>query len=79
MLFRHNSEIQTRQKNGNLPLNGSPEDMANTLDKDFSKILQKVKIAKSYHSGVASLYISMRNVIIITTSSKEIQEIRVLR
>ena len=79
MLFRHNSEIQTRQKNGNLPLNGSPEDTANTLDKDFSKILQKVKIAKSYHNGVASLYISMRNVIIITTSSKEILEIRVLR
>ena len=72
-------EIQTRQKNGNQPLNGSPEDPANTLDKDFSKILQKVKIAKGYHNGVASLYISMRNVIIITTSSKEILEIRVLR
>ena len=30
-----------------------------------------VKIAKNYHSRVASLYVSMRNLIIITTYSKE--------
>ena len=35
-----------------------------------------VKIAKSYHNGVAYLYISMRNLIIITTSSREILETR---
>ena len=36
-----------------------------------------VKIAKSYHNGVASLYILMRNLIIITISSKEIVETRI--
>ena len=35
-----------------------------------------VKIAKSYHNGVASLYIMMRNLIIIRISSKEIVETR---
>ena len=52
--------------------------------KDFSKILHGergweeplVKIAKSYHNGVASFYILMRNLIMITTSSKEIMETR---
>ena len=35
-----------------------------------------IKIAKSYHNSVASLYIWMRNVIIITTSSKDILKTR---
>ena len=33
-----------------------------------------VKVAKNYNHGVVSLYIYMRNVIVITTSSKEILE-----
>ena len=52
--------------------------------KDFSKMLHGerdweepiIKIAKSYHSGVASLYISIGNLIIITIFSKEILETR---
>ena len=51
--------------------------------KDFSKILHGerdweepiIKIAKSYHNGVASLYISIGNLIIIIFS-KEILETR---
>ena len=31
MLFRHNWEIQTRPAIGKIPLNGTPEDQANTL------------------------------------------------
>ena len=33
-----------------------------------------IKIAKNYHNGVASLYISMRYLTIITISSIEIRE-----
>ena len=54
-------------------------------NKDFSKILHgeqdwqepTVKIVESYHKGVASLYILMRNSLIITTSSKEILGTRI--
>ena len=52
--------------------------------KDFWKILHGergweeliLKIVKSYHDGVASLYISMRNLIKIITFSEEIPEAR---
>ena len=52
--------------------------------KDFSKMLHGerdweepiIKIAKSYHNGVASLYISIGNLIIIAIFSKEILETR---
>ena len=39
MLFRHNWEIQTRPTIGKIPLNGSPEDLANTLTGSMSGVI----------------------------------------